>query len=578
MKLGSSKEFVLGIAVTYRSVHGVLVKDTPEGPEVLRHFNRPRSTVEGMSAGPVYDFQPVEESDPEVNFILGAPEESASSLFLTSEFNGDGPASGETVYDDLMPSTIEIELTDILDECAEAGFPDPVVVFCIGSTDLDYHEVLVQTKQKGKVEDRKPKRRIRKQKVENTKLIQHLAASTDSKFNPDQTVFLPMTPNEERLPRYLAVCARSSEIIVPTLRRLAARKRLLSVGVIETEVSLLLGVVRQMVAAEDAGQKPPTRLLVRVGSDDTVILLLEGGNLAHVESLRSITSFDSPDTVCSRILLLQDEQGFADPDEILVLGEENEASLLRRLSEFFEDSAVRNIRSVLPQSPDDLDEEYSREATLAAAAVVRYLVDAPGKTFFEPVNLLPRKLFRRGLPIGGLKWQVLPLMVLLFATVLFFTHRYMSQSQETRLLQAKLAEYPAELVKNNKENLQVRIDSIQTVTLGYVEALAVLDSILVGSDTWSRAMERTAREAASVPGIWIEAWEEGGSYMELTGTATDRDQVVRYAARMEGIIQSLSFDEIREWPVYQFKMQVPLPQELPEAAQFLRGNAEKSSE
>jgi hypothetical protein len=573
MKLGSSKDLVLGVAVSFRSVHAVLVRQTSEGTEVIRHFDRPRSGL-GLTGAPPSEFQYVDEGDPDVSFSSGAVGADSAGIFLSSEFE-EADASAQGAGEALVPSTIEIELSDILDECEEAGYPGPAVVFCVGSTDLDFHEVHIRSKGG---QDRPARKKVRNRRLENGKLLQHLAATTEAKFNPDQTVFVPMTASEDRVPRYMAICARPTEIIVPTLRRLAARKRRVAVSVIETEVSLLLGLVRCLVSDQDEGHRPPTRLTIRVGSDDTIILLTEGGALSHVESLRSITSFDSPDTVCSRILLLQDEQGFMDPDEILVLGEENEETLVRRLTEFFEDSAVRSIRSVLPQSEDDLDEEYSREATLASAAIVRHLVDVSGDSYFEPVNLLPKKLFQRSLSLQDIKWQSVPMMILLFATVLFFVQRYFSQAHEAELLQMKLAEYPVELVENNKGNLQARIDSIQAVTTGYIEALAVLDSILVGSDRWSRAMERTAREASAVPGIWVEKWEDDGPTLLLEGTATDRDQVVRYAARMDGVIESVSFDQIREWPVYKFKLQVPIPQELPRAAQYLREQAGGASE
>ncbi|MBN4056273.1 hypothetical protein JYT20_00970 [Rhodothermus sp. AH-315-K08] len=555
-------------------MHAVLVRQTPDGTEVIRHFDRPRTGLEPGGSGSS-EFQFVDENDPEVSFSSGSIGNDSSGLFLTSEFEEtDAPAAG--TGNTILPSTIEIELTDILDECEEAGYPDPSVAFCVASTDLDFHEVHITSKSRSG--DRKPSKRSRTKRVENGKLLQHLAASTDAKFNPDYTVFVPMTPSEDRTPRYMAICARPSEMIIPTLRRLAARKRRVSVSVIETEVSLLLGLVRRLTAGEDEGQEPPTRLAIRVGSDDTIILLTQGGNLAHVESLRSITSFDSPDTVCSRILLLQDEQGFMDPDEILVLGEENEETLVRRLTEFFEDSDVRSIRTILPQSPDDLDTDYSREATLASAVIVRHLEDLSGTTYFEPVNLLPQKLFKRSYSLANIKWQSVPMMILLFATVLFFVQRYFSQAHEAELLQLKLGEYPVELVENSKGDLQARIDSIQIATAGYIQALVVLDSILVGSDRWSRTMERTAREASSVPGIWVEKWEDDEDFLVLEGTATDRDQVVRYAARMNGIIESVSFDQIREWPVYRFKLQVPLPNELPRAAQYLRDQAGRASE
>ena len=42
------------------------------------------------------------------------------------------------------------------------------------------------------------------------------------------------------------------------------------------------------------------------------------------------------------------------------------------------------------------------------------------------------------------------------------------------------------------------------------------------------------------------------------------------AERLDGQIASLTFSEIREWPVYTFEMKVPLRIELPEAARYLR--------
>ena len=86
-------------------------------------------------------------------------------------------------------------------------------------------------------------------------------------------------------------------------------------------------------------------------------------------------------------------------------------------------------------------------------------------------------------------------------------------------------------------------------------------------------MEHTANQAASVSGVWVETWVDNGTSLELTGTATSREQIVRLATRMDGVIEDLTFSEIRDWPVFSFRMTIPLEHELPEAAKFLREQA-----
>ncbi|MFB3131922.1 MAG: hypothetical protein ACE10K_05295, partial [Rhodothermales bacterium] len=94
--------------------------------------------------------------------------------------------------------------------------------------------------------------------------------------------------------------------------------------------------------------------------------------------------------------------------------------------------------------------------------------------------------------------------------------------------------------------------------------------VLQGSDRWSRALEQMSTEVSDVTGIWIESWNPRGDGLEVTGNATTRDQVVELAERLGAKIGSLTFSEIRDWPVYSFKMNLPLEQGLPKAAQYLR--------
>src|SRR5690606_4766112 len=100
-----------------------------------------------------------------------------------------------------------------------------------------------------------------------------------------------------------------------------------------------------------------------------------------------------------------------------------------------------------------------------------------------------------------------------------------------------LKTYPPDLEDADPRVLQARIDSMQAAYNGYMKALAVLDTLLVGSDTWSRSLEDLSRETAAVKGIWVESWTPSAGRVVLSGNATARNRVVQLAERMGGELQ-----------------------------------------
>jgi hypothetical protein len=140
------------------------------------------------------------------------------------------------------------------------------------------------------------------------------------------------------------------------------------------------------------------------------------------------------------------------------------------------------------------------------------------------------------------------------------------------LYRYELSHFPEETIESNTALLQSRIDSLKSQTVGFMRSLDILDSLLVGSDVWSRALEKTASVSADVRGIWIERWREEGEFLRLEGNATDRNEVVAFATQSDATIETLQFSEIRGWPVYSFSMRRRIPKELPKAAVYLRNN------
>lgn len=592
-KHGASK-YILGVMVSSRTVDAVLVENGPEGPVVQRAFRRHRHLTQGAPAL-VTDLP--DEQDQDVMITYGEAGGGSHELFLGSEFDGLEATgeSGDGVGTIQTPS-FELELLDILQECEDAGYDKPDVAFCNGTVDVKTYEVPVVDDDRGGEKDGKKKKARKKdtrkgdRAVGRSRLLELLAEKAgDESGDLDRAAFIPMTPSAEGVKRFLAIVPRAQDPVLETVQQLRERKqRMPAVRLLDTEVALYLGLARmasRMHETDPAEPDDPAHdpvlfddrrrtLVVRAGMEDTLVMFMEEETLQHFESLRSITTYDAPETICSRVLLLQDEYGTGDVQHVLILGEEREGTLIESFALFFPDARVESIRQYVPALPEESEEKPSqRRMLLASTVTLRLAADQGAERLFHDVNLLPARLLKKQIRLP-ISWHVVALYVLLFGTVLFFMARYFSMEQQTRAFREQMQAQASDVVEADAKVLQARIDSMKAASTGYLRALDVLDSLLVGSDIWSRSLAKTSREAGAVSGVWIESWRQDGSGLEIEGNATSRSRVVALADRLDSSIESLSFSEIREWPVFSFRMRMPLRPSLPEAATYLRKNVQ----
>ncbi|MDX1546190.1 MAG: hypothetical protein R3247_04345 [Rhodothermales bacterium] len=565
---------ILGVMVTGRSVHAALLEDGPEGLRVVRRFTRQRSTRQGPSPTALPEMQP---SDDPTDFSVQFTDTGGSSLenmFLGSEFGGiEGGGFDLEGERTATVTSFAVELGDILSEIAEAGLPEPTLAFCAAAAEINQTELIVLGKGGGDPD----KKRKKKATASRSTLLELLTVQHKGEVAEECVAFLPMTPSEEGAPRYLAVFPKAQDPVASTIRTMREQqgRRIPSIRLMDTEVALYLGLTRAALglgAAPAEAEGPQHTLVVRAGAEDTLVLFLEDGVLRQSENLRSLTAYEAPETICSRVLLLQDEYGISEMQNVLLLSEEREDDLVESFEMFFPDARVESMRQYVPELDDEAAGEVSAGALLPAVGVaLRLSDDERYRKVFEDVNLLPKQLLRRRINIP-VTWHVLAIYALLFCTALFFMARYFTFENRIDEMHQRIraAEVEATDIDVDAKVLQARIDSLQGVHSQYMRSLNVLEGLLKGSDKWSRALEKTSRQVSTVTGIWIENWSPRQSGIELAGTATTRDQVVLLADRLGGEIATLTFSEIREWPVYSFTMRVPLPDELPEAARFLR--------
>lgn len=585
MKRNAASGAILGVMASGRGVNAALVRNTDKGPEVVRYFTR---QVTSPNAGPALESPNVAMdeddagigSDFTIKFGGGG-----SDLFLSNEFGPFDSEGGEG----MVPSSegvvigFEEELTSILKECADIGYADPLVAFCETSAFVTATEVRLgddaESGESGK------KGAVRR----GSSLLSRLSSQLEMEIDDESVGFIPMSPTETGYDRALALVRIDGGPVARTLSAMRGRRvRMPAVRLLDNEISVYLGLARTaffLITSDLANQDlsveaegvtsllPGDRrktLVVRAGLEDTLVLFMENDRLLHYESLRSITTYDAPETICSRVLLLQDEYGIGDIQHVLLLGEDREEAIVESFRMFFADTRVESLREYVPTAVNAIDSDEVNTAQLLATGVaLRLSNDDLYQGSFDAINLLPKKLMRRQLKMP-VTWHVMALYVLLFVSVLFFTARFFANQSRANEHKSRIAEYAPEYVDTDPAVLKARVDSLNSVTSGYMRALKVLDSLLVGSDAWSRSLETASREVSETRGIWIDSWKPEGARLLLSGNATSRDKIVELARRTESAIESVKFSEIREWPVYSFTMRMPIKNTLPEAAKYLR--------
>ena len=602
LKYSTKSEYILAIATSTRRIEAVLMHDAPTGPVILRTFTRKRSGNEAIEVdAPSVDL----DHGSDVTFsATDGGNGMDSSMFLASEF-GDMPKT-DAMETELMPPSqaaipCDLEIQDIVAECADAGYENVRVVFVLPTDYIDSE--ILQPEMEADDADRDGKKAKSAKKTGKSarrdQLLKKLKEEHPT-IEDHKVSFLPLHGFQGVTEANLAVFAQSNEPVSVSLASIRNRNRPFpNVALLENEVTLLLGAARAALIAEQRydivsevvnegseegeasdstakGSLPgeeETAVVIRVGAEDTVVLFMVGQELVHYESLRSITAYDPAETICSRILLMHDEFGAGDSDRILLFCDDAEVPIKDRLSQIFPDSHITLLRQLVPPFEEVRKKPVETETFLAALGALRLIKDEIWDSVFPASNFLDPKLRGRKFTLP-FSWPVAAMILVLFSTTLFFVYRYFEQSHQIEMVRYELRNYPEDTISENADDLQMKIDSLRARSAGFAEALDVLDSLLVGSDMWSRALERTSVHTRDVSGLWIESWrEEEIGQLAVTGTAMDRNKIVQFATGAEANIESISFSEIRGVPVYEFRMTMMIERDLPEAARYLRENA-----
>ena len=64
--------------------------------------------------------------------------------------------------------------------------------------------------------------------------------------------------------------------------------------------------------------------------------------------------------------------------------------------------------------------------------------------------------------------------------------------------------------------------------------------------------------------------DSNGNNLQISGYATSRDRVVGMAQRLAGTIDEMTYQDVREYPVYEYRITFPMEGGLPQITRILR--------
>jgi len=294
--------------------------------------------------------------------------------------------------------------------------------------------------------------------------------------------------------------------------------------------------------------------IIFIGHEYSRLIFMVGNELFGISQLigEGLDSFEISHTIFSRLLLELDNFNFRKMDNIILCGEAYESDTMSFLQKKFAQDVDVEYLNCSNISNNGADPVLSRFA-ISVGVAWRALED--DKDDIYKIDLLPKvvrerqKFFKLGF-IGWILLLTLPFLAF------FFTTKTAEYSKRVNDLQDEIQSKQEELAllqepKRELEELKVKLSGFESV-------FAQLDSVLLGTKTWSHFLIKATRATQSVGGIWItEIRSSSADRIILTGYSLYRTRIPVFSNRLgKTVLNKVEVQEIRERTVYNFELEV----------------------
>jgi len=402
------------------------------------------------------------------------------------------------------------------------------------------------------------------------RIIRELSTDrTGGTLQPDMFQVLKLANNSQ-----LVVVRDSDGGVIRLLESIqpALFKRLPSISFVE---SAEISIVNLVIANYQFGENEIT-VIIHVGHEISRLIFLKGMQLLHIsqmigEGSDSFYEFGSSpaklaSTICSRLLLEQDNLNLEKIDHIILTGSACQAEFEKPLHEWF-GKLVAIERVQLPQlSVGSMDSDIIEslpQLVVPLGAAWRSLDVDNVKSY--AVDLTPNKIrekqkvFKLGIP-GWIIFSLIPILTFLF------TFKIINMREQVRNLRTQYQKKQQELVA--LKEIDARISVERNKLIFYQSTYGVLDSLVAGTYTWSDFLLQIALQSEAIGDIWITNISRIGQNLAyVKGYSKDSEKIPLYAnAFNNSILRKVIIQEIKNRKVYGFEIEIEITDKQPTPA------------
>jgi Tfp pilus assembly protein PilN len=305
-------------------------------------------------------------------------------------------------------------------------------------------------------------------------------------------------------------------------------------------------------------QADDVSVVVYVGVEYTRLIFMRGDHFYQFAPIIG-EGYDSPNlqnTVYSRLLLEQDNLAIPRIHRIILAGQCRRIGFREFLAQQLPDQEIDYL--LAPNLDTSMlsaeDQEMISEFAVAIGTAWRVL--EPTHKRFYGINLLPAEV-REGQRVFKLAWHGYALLALLFLGTLFFTTQVAQKNKQIRELREQLTLKESQRAENL--TLSNSIMALEEQLGRFRTSLALYDSLVPGSERWSRTLTQLSHGVEDLNSIWLtdlNGNQEGA--VNMNGYAVYRTRIPRLSTLFENaLLQEVTVQQIREQTVYRYRIDVP---------------------
>ena len=297
-------------------------------------------------------------------------------------------------------------------------------------------------------------------------------------------------------------------------------------------------------------------LLLYVGQDYSRFIFMKGGEIHHISQIIA-DGANSPtvaNTIASRLLFELDDIDIPGIDSVFLMGEAASDEMIEQLANSLSpEVAIEKVEIDFLDRSLQQGNPAADPAPFAAAigAALRALEAEDAEGF--KVDLTPTKIKegQNTLIISTPGWIILALIPL----ILGFTF-YRISIKEAEVKELRRTTIPRKVMMNQYRELEDRIEESQGTLASFERSFSVIDSLVVGTDTWSTFFNRLAKISDRIGGFWFtDITSLEGNQVRLVGYSLYRNRIPRFVEKLGNAkLERVDVQEIREKRVYRFEI------------------------